>query len=315
MIFLTSPLEQYDIYPIFSFHFILNNVLLYFLIAASLSPILFFLGSSYKSNLISNWWGILNESLYRTILLMVENYIGPKYTIYFPLIYTIFHLVLFSNLIGLVPYSTTPTVEIVMVLSLALTLLGGILILGFLTHRQFLIAAFVPSGTPLALIVPMFALEVLAYLTRTLSLGLRLAINMITGHVLVKVIIGFIYSALISGTSIFILTFPLFLLTMFLVLEILIAYLQAYIFTFIFSITVKDMALLFLFLNFPFFLLHYFLFLSFHYSIFFFFLFIIIFSFSFFLQSCFLFLSFRNNVFFWFTLVFSSLKKSFSSTD
>ena len=216
MIFLTSPLEQYDIYPIFSFHFILNNVLLYFLIAASLSPILFFFGSSYK-----------------------------------------------SNLIGLVPYSTTPTVEIVMVLSLALTLLGGILILGFLTHRQFLIAAFVPSGTPLALIVPMFALEVLAYLTRTLSLGLRLAINMITGHVLVKVIIGFIYSALISGTSIFILTFPLFLLTMFLVLEILIAYLQAYIFTFIFSITVKDMALLFLFFNFPFFLLHYFLFLSF----------------------------------------------------
>lgn len=88
---------------------------------------------------------------------MVENYIGPKYTIYLPFIYTLFHLVLFSNLIGLVPYSTTPTVEIIMVLSLALTLLGGVFILGLITHRKLLIAAFVPSGTPLALIVPMFA--------------------------------------------------------------------------------------------------------------------------------------------------------------
>nr|QCQ68905.1 ATP synthase F0 subunit a [Synchytrium endobioticum]WKF46334.1 ATP synthase F0 subunit 6 [Synchytrium endobioticum]WKF48386.1 ATP synthase F0 subunit 6 [Synchytrium endobioticum] len=240
---ITSPLEQYDIYPVFSIALVLNNVLLYFLIAASLSPLIIYLcNSTAKEKLVANWWGILSESLYRTILLMVENYIGPRSTIYFPLIYTIFHLVLFSNLIGLVPYSTTPTVEIVMVLSLALTLLGGVLILGFLTHRKFLIAAFVPSGTPLALIVPMFALEVLAYLTRTLSLGLRLAINMITGHVLVKVCIGFIYSALINGTSTIILTLPLFLLTMFLVLEILIAYLQSYIFTFIFCITIKDMA-------------------------------------------------------------------------
>nr|QCQ69075.1 ATP synthase F0 subunit a [Synchytrium taraxaci] len=242
MVFLASPLEQYDIYPVLSLNLVLNNVVLYFIIAASLSPVILYLGT-FKGNLISNWWGILSESLYRTILLMVENYIGPKYSVYFPLLYTIFHLVLFSNLIGLVPYSTTPTVEIVMVLSLALTLLGGVFILGMVTHRKYIIAAFVPSGTPLALILPMFALEILAYFTRTLSLGLRLAINMITGHILVKVIIGFIYSALLSGTSIILLTLPLFLLTMFLCLEILIAYLQAFIFTFIFSITVKDMAL------------------------------------------------------------------------
>jgi len=155
MIFLSSPLEQYDIYPIFSINFVLNNVLLYFLIAASLSPLILYIGT-HQGSIIANWWGILSESLYRTILLMVENYIGPKHTIYFPLIYTIFHLILFCNIIGLIPYSTTPTVEIIMVLSLALTLLGGVLILGFLTHRQFLIAAFVPSGTPLALILPMF---------------------------------------------------------------------------------------------------------------------------------------------------------------
>jgi F0F1-type ATP synthase membrane subunit a len=89
-----------------------------------------------------------------------------------------------------------------MILALAVTFLGGVLLLGFISHRRFFIAAFVPSGTPIGLIIFMVALELLAFLTRTISLGLRLAINMITGHVLVKVIIGFIYSALIKGTSI-----------------------------------------------------------------------------------------------------------------
>ena len=88
----------------------------------------------------------------------------------------------------------------------------------------------------------MIILELLAYITRTFSLGLRLAVNMITGHILAKVIVGFIYVAYLKGTSLLVLSLPLLLLTLFLGLEILIAYLQAYIFTFITCITFKDMA-------------------------------------------------------------------------
>jgi len=88
----------------------------------------------------------------------------------------------------------------------------------------------------------MILLEILAYLTRTLSLGLRLAVNMVTGHILVKVILGFIWAGYVKGTSLLVLSLPLFLLTLFLCLEILIAYLQAYIFTFITCITLKDMS-------------------------------------------------------------------------
>lgn len=173
---------------------------------------------------------------------MVDNFIGRSKIIYLPLIYTLFHVILFSNLVGLVPYSSTPTVEIVMTLSLSFTLLIGVLLLGFLSHKLYLLAAFIPAGTPLALIPMMIILEIIAYLSRTLSLGLRLAVNMITGHILVKVIVGFIWVAYLNGTSIFILSLPIFLLTLFLCLELLIAYLQAYIFTFITCITFKDMA-------------------------------------------------------------------------
>lgn len=172
---------------------------------------------------------------------MVDNHVGKKYHVYFPLIYTIFHLILFSNLIGMIPYTSTPTVELVITLSLSFTLLFGILIIGFLTHKLFLLSVFIPSGTPLALVPLMIVLEIFAYLTRTFSLGLRQGVNQITGHILQKVCLGFVWSAYLKGTSIFILSIPLILLTLFICLEILIAYLQSFIFTFITCLTIKDM--------------------------------------------------------------------------
>lgn len=102
------------------------------------------------------------------------------------------------------PYSSTPTVELIMTLSIAFTLLGGIMLVGFLTHKLYLLAIFLPAGTPVFLIPLMVFLEVLAYIIRTMSLGLRLGINLITGHILVKVIVGFIWLGYVKGTSLFI---------------------------------------------------------------------------------------------------------------
>jgi len=113
----------------------------------------------------------------------------------------------------MVPYSTTPTVELVITLSIALTLLMGVLIVGILSHKSLLFAAFLPAGTPIFLVPLMIPLEMMAYLTRTLALGLRLSVNMITGHTLVKVCSSFIWVAYTKGTSFLILILPLFLLT------------------------------------------------------------------------------------------------------
>jgi len=172
---LYSPMEQYVIFPIFSFNFVINNVIFYLLIAALIS--LAIGKATLRGTVLSNNWGILSESLFRTILKMIEEFVGPKFSIYLPLFYAIFHLILFSNLLGLVPYTSTPTVEFVMTLSIAFTLLIGILLIGFLTHKLYLLAIFLPGGTPLGLIPVMVFLEVIAYVFRTISLGLRLAIN------------------------------------------------------------------------------------------------------------------------------------------
>jgi len=89
----------------------------------------------------------------------------------------------------------------------------------------------------------MVFLEVLAYIFRTVSLGLRLAINLITGHILAKVCVGFIWMGYIKGVSYLILAIPLLLLTIFLSLEILISYLQSYILIFITILTLKDISM------------------------------------------------------------------------
>jgi len=234
-------MEAYVIYPIFSLNFVINNVIFYLILAALLTILL---GKGImKGNIISNNWGLISESLFRSILLMIENVAGPKMSIYLPLFYSIFNLVLFSNLLGLVPYSTTPTVELVMTLSIAFTLLMGLLLVGFLTHKLYLLGIFIPGGTPLGLVPLLVLLEIIAYIFRTISLGLRLAINLITGHLLLKVSIGFVWLGYIKGTSFLILAIPLILLTVFLSLEILIAYLQAYILVFITIITLKDVSM------------------------------------------------------------------------
>ena len=137
---LFSPMEQYIIYPVFSFNFIITNVIFYLLMAAFITILM---GKGImKGNILSNNWGILSESLFRTILKMIEDFVGPKFSIYLPLFYTVFLLVLFSNLLGLVPYTSTPTVEMVMTLSIAFTLLFGILLVGFLTHKLYILTIF-----------------------------------------------------------------------------------------------------------------------------------------------------------------------------
>ena len=238
-----SPMEQYEIFPILSLNIIIPHTIGYMQIAGILSIAITYIGiggNINQGNQIPNVYSITHESLFRSILQMVDTYMN---TIYFPQIYTLFHVIQFSNQIGMIPYSSTPTVEIIMTLSLSFTIQIGVLIQGFISHKIYLQAAFIPVGTPIGLIPIMIILEIISYISRTISLGLRLAVNMITGHILVKVCINFIWVAYLKGTSIFIQIQPMFLQTLFQALELLIAYQQAYIFCFITCITFKDMSL------------------------------------------------------------------------
>jgi F-type H+-transporting ATPase subunit a len=235
-----SPMEQFVIFPTLQLQFTISNIIFFLILSTLLSILL----SSFSRHLIlTNNWGILSESFFRTVLNMLETSVGSTAAIYLPLFYSVFQLILFSNYLGLIPYSSTPTVEIILTLSFSFTIIIGIAVLGFFTHSFYLLSLFLPGGTPLALIPMMIALEVNAYITRTLSLGLRLAINLITGHILCKVVAGFLWLGHLNNVNIFILSFGIFLLTVFLCLEFLVAYLQAYIFLFISLLTLKDVSL------------------------------------------------------------------------
>lgn len=233
-------MEQFIIFPLIELNITISNIIFYLILATLLS--LFFSSSSFS--IIPNSWSIFNESLFRTILNMLILTTNKSYTIYLPLFYSVAILILISNLLGLIPYTSTPTVELVMTLSLSFTLIIGFALLGLLTHKTKLLSIFLPGGTPLILIPLMVMLEIVAYISRTLSLGLRLAINLITGHILCKVVAGFLWLGHINNTNSLFLSIGLFFLTIFLCLEFLVAYLQCYIFLFISLLTLKDVTLL-----------------------------------------------------------------------
>ena len=227
-----SPMEQFVIFPVLSLELTVSNIAFYLLLSVILSITLTNL-VSYSRGLVPNNWGILSESLFRTLLNMLESFVTPKAAIYLPLFFSMSQIILFSNFQGLTPYSTTPTVEIVMTLSFSFCLTMGFALIGFLTHKTNLLSLFLPTGTPLGLIPLMVALEINAFVSRTLSLGLRLAINLITGHILCKVVAGFLWLGKLNKVSYLILGVGVGAQAAFLCLEFLVAYLQCYIFIFI----------------------------------------------------------------------------------
>jgi len=110
---------------------------------------------------------------------------------YFPFIFTLFIFILFNNLIGMVPYSFASTSHFVFTFSLSFTIVLGATILGFIYHDLKFFSLFVPSGCPLGLLALLVLIEFISYLARNVSLGLRLAANILSGHMLLNILSGF----------------------------------------------------------------------------------------------------------------------------
>jgi len=217
----------------------LNDVAVFLIFAFGFITLLSYALTSNQTLVPSNWYLGL-ETYHVTLYTMVRSYIDSKSGAWFPFLYTLFTGLFFSNLFGLLPYSTTPTTHLIITFNLALFLMVTTIANGFRRYRYAIFGLFIPAGTPLALIPLIIVVEVLAYITRISSLGVRITVNMLAGHTLIKVISGFIYEGFLGGSSLIILAIPIAILTVFLILELLIAYLQAYIFTFIACITIKD---------------------------------------------------------------------------
>jgi F-type H+-transporting ATPase subunit a len=173
---------------------------------------------------------------------IVINQINEKKgQMYFPFIFTLFIFILCNNLIGMVPYSFASTSHFVFTFSLSFTIVLGATILGFIYHDLKFFSLFVPSGCPLGLLVLLVLIEFISYLARNVSLGLRLAANILSGHMLLNILSGFTYNIMNSGfLFFFVALLPLMFIIAFSGLELGIAFIQAQVFVVLSCSYIKD---------------------------------------------------------------------------
>jgi len=243
-----SPMEQFEIYDFIyfnapllgSFKLSLTNIGFYLIIVSVLILGILYI-SSNNNKLIPSRWSIIQEGIYSSILNLVRDQIGSSKELYLPFIYTLFIFVLLNNLVGLVPYSFTPTSHILLTIGFSVTIFLGVTILGLVQHGLGFFAFFIPAGTPLGLVPLLVPLELISYFARALSLGVRLGANIIAGHALLKIISTFTWQITTAGPIIFIISFlPIAFLTALFGLELGIAFLQAYVITVLTCSYLKD---------------------------------------------------------------------------
>lgn len=244
-----SPLDQFEIrnllnleVPILAnFHISLSNIALYLTIAAFISYALNLLASNYNI-IVANSWSISQESVYATVHSIVINQINSKKgQVYFPFIYTLFVFILINNLIGMIPYSFASTSHFILTFYLSFTVVLGATILGLRKHGLVFFSFFVPGGCPLGLLPLLVLIEFISYLARNVSLGLRLAANVLSGHMLLNILSGFAYNIMTSGIIyLFIGLIPLAFIIAFSGLELGIAFIQAQVFVVLTCSYVKD---------------------------------------------------------------------------
>jgi ATP synthase subunit 6 len=247
---LASHLEQFEIMRIISFCFgsldfsITNETIILFLIIFFVST--FFLSSFKPSDstffIVPHRWQVIVEMIYKMVLSMItDNISGKKGQLFFPLIFSIFFFVMCVNLIGLVPYSFTLTSHLVVTFALSIAIFIGINIICIRLHGLEFFSLFFPAGTSLGLAFLLVPIEIISYVFRPISLGVRPFANMMAGHTLLKVIAGFAWT-LMSCTGILFLAhyIPLLILLPLFGLELAVALIQAFVFSVLTCIYLND---------------------------------------------------------------------------
>lgn len=244
-----SPLDQFEIRNLVSLNgpvignvqISVTNIGLYLTLGTIIMVSLNLLSTNYNK-IVSNEWSIGQETLYATLHSIVVNQINAtKGQVYFPFIYTLFVFILINNLIGMVPYSFASTSHFIFTFALSFTVVLGATILGFQKHRLEFFSLLVPAGCPLALLPLLVLIEFISYLSRNVSLGLRLGANILSGHMLLNILAGFTYNIMTSGFIFFFLgLIPLAFIIAFSGLELGIAFIQAQVFVVLTSSYIKD---------------------------------------------------------------------------
>jgi len=247
-LFIQSPLSQFEVVnligvnaPILgNLHLNLTNLGLYASFVLFIILGLHIYGNN-DSRLIPNKWSISLESSYQSLNTMVREQIGSQSERYFPFIYSLFFFILIGNLISNVPYSFAITASGVVSLGLSFTIFIGVTILALSIHKLKFFAFFIPAGTPLNLVPLLVLIELVSYLARAVSLGVRLFANLTAGHTLLKILSTYLFKLFSGSVFIAILTLIPFAIFLALVgLEIAVSLIQAFVFTLLVCSYLRD---------------------------------------------------------------------------
>ena len=236
---MASPLEQFEIITLIPLKIgeydvsFTNSAL--FMGITILSVMFFMVGGMRKSALVPGRWQVSVEMCFEFIANMLHDSAGRDARKYFPFVFSLFMFILFANLIGMFPYfGFTFTSHIAVTFTMAAFVFIGVTLIGLFKHGFKFFLLFVPKGAPLALMPLLVLIELVSYLSRPLSLSVRLFANMVAGHTMLKVFGGFVVTLGLLGVV------PFIFIVALTGLELLVACLQAYVFAILTCMYLKD---------------------------------------------------------------------------
>lgn len=239
---MANPIEQFKIKPIVPLEvggvdISLTNSGVMMIISVVL--ITAFLTLSVRSRaLVPGRWQSMAEVFYDFVASMLRDNVGSEGRKYFPFIFSLFMFVLFGNVLGMIPGSFTYTSHVIVTFAMAAVVFIGVTIIGFSRHGLHFLRMFFPEGAPLATAVILVPIEIISYFSRPFSLAVRLFANMTVGHIILKVMGGFVVA--LGGFYVIPGIVPFAFLGGITVLEFGIALLQAYVFTILSCIYLHD---------------------------------------------------------------------------
>jgi F-type H+-transporting ATPase subunit a len=233
-----SPLAQFEIKTLVPLQIGDINVSFtnssVFMVATVLAISLFLVMGMRRSALIPGRWQSMVELSYIFIANLIKDTVGTEGRPYFPFVFTVFMFVLFGNLFGMLPYTFTFTSHIVVTFTMALFVFIGVTLIAITKHKMHFFSFFMPPGVPKYMAPILIPIEIISYLSRPISLSVRLFANMLAGHTLMKVFAGFIFTLGVFGIA------PWVFIVALTGLEIVIAFLQAYVFTILTCLYLND---------------------------------------------------------------------------
>lgn len=242
---MANPIHQFEIQPLVPFtlggiDLSFTNSALWMTIGVVASLSLLTLAMRKKA-LIPTRGQLVAEGLYKFIASLVRDNVGEKGMGYFPFVFTLFMVVLLGNLLGMIPGSFTYTSHIAVTGVLALIIFLVVTVMGFVRHGLHFLQLFCPPGVPLWIAPLIIPIEIISYLSRPVTLSLRLFINMLAGHLMVKVIAGFSVMMVGAGVAGMLGSLgPMLFNVMLIGFEIFVAFVQAYVFALLTCIYLRD---------------------------------------------------------------------------